>query len=126
MQDVCFRHLADIPIVQQTPAFGGKRTWLSHRNMSARDPRGQRASLGQKYSLFLVGLTWRRTCVAGLHGCLSPSGSIGCVKVYSTQGQAACKASTDKEIKFSFILSGRPSITLTACCEVAPAGKHIP
>ena len=53
MQDVCFRHLADIPIVQQTPAFGGKRTWLSHRNMSARDPRGQRASLGQKYSLFL-------------------------------------------------------------------------
>ena len=42
MQDVCFRHLADIPIVQQTAAFGGKRTWLSHRNMSARDPRGQR------------------------------------------------------------------------------------
>ena len=33
--------------------------------MFARDPRGQRASLGQKYSLFCVGLTWRRTCVVG-------------------------------------------------------------
>ena len=55
MQDVCFRHLADIPIV----------TANARCNMFARDPRGQRASLGQKYSLFCVGLTWRRTCVVG-------------------------------------------------------------
>ena len=110
MQDVCFRHLADIPIVQQTPAFGGKRTWLSHRNMSARDPRGQRPHSARSTHFFALDLLGGEPVWQVLHGCLSQSGSIGCVKVYLAQGQAARKASTDKDIKFSFILLGRPSM----------------
>ena len=37
MADVCFWHLADMPSCAAMSAFGVKRTWLSHRKMSAYD-----------------------------------------------------------------------------------------